>query len=258
MTWIFGRRCIAEILLAAGVADAAEWMAAEDRQGAVQVRLYDYAGVPAAVLEATKGQASEVFGRAGVQLDFVDCRLRPEDPPKNEACKSPASPLNLHLNILDLGMALSMARNTGRSRNCLGAALVTAGLPSRASVFFHRALELANSTGVSLAAILGAMMAHEIGHLLLKQGAHSAGGIMRAQWGTQELKSIAHGRLGFTADQASRLALMVLERHQEVRAKDNSSLLSVCSRDNVSPGLCTLEPEKQLSRKLRRQRSRGR
>jgi hypothetical protein len=220
MTWIFGRRCIAGILLAAGAADAAESMVAEDREGAVQVRLYDYAGVPAAVLEAAKGQASEVLGRAGVPLEFLDCRLRADDPPKNEACRSPASPLNLHLNILDLGMALSMARNAGTSRDCLGVAWVTAGLPSRASVFFHRALELAKSRGGPLAAILGAMMAHEIGHLLLKQGAHSAGGIMRAQWGTQELKSIAHGRLGFTADEASRLAWMVAKRQQALRANE--------------------------------------
>lgn len=222
MTWIVGRRCIAGILLAAGVADAAESMVAEDRDAAVQVRLYDYAGVPAAVLEAAKGQAAEVLGRAGVQLEFVDCRVRAEDPPKNEACQSAASPLNLHLNILDLDMALSMARDTGRSRTCLGAALVTAGLPSRASVLFHRALELAKSRGVLLAAILGATMAHEIGHLLLKQGAHSAGGIMRAQWGAQELQSITHGRLGFTADEASRLAIMVAERrHINTLARKN-------------------------------------
>jgi hypothetical protein len=117
-------------------------------------------------------------------------------------------------------MALSMARNAGTSRDCLGVAWVTAGLPSRASVFFHRALELAKSRGGPLAAILGAMMAHEIGHLLLKQGAHSTGGIMRAQWGTQELKSIAHGRLGFTADEASRLALMVAKRQQALRENE--------------------------------------
>jgi hypothetical protein len=218
MTRIFGRRCIAGILLAAGVAEAAERTVGEDRERAVQVRLYDYAGVPAEVLEAAKVRAAEVLGRAGVQLEFVDCRVRAEDRPKDEACHSPASPLDLHLNVLDLSMALSMARNTGRTRNCLGTALVTAGLPSRASVFFHRALELAKSRGVPLPAILGAMMAHEVGHLLLKQGAHSAGGIMRAQWGNQELKSIAQGRLGFTADEPSRLALMVAQRQQALRA----------------------------------------
>lgn len=223
MIWIFGRRCVAGILLAAGVADAAEWTVAEDRDRAIQVRVYNYAGVSAAVLKAAEGQASEALGRAGVRLEFVDCRLRAEDPPKDEACKSPASPLTLHVNILDVGMALSMARNTGTSRHCLGVALVTAGLPSRASVFFHRALELAKTSGAPLAAILGAMMAHEIGHLLLKQGAHSANGIMRAQWGAQELKSIAHGRLGFTADEASRLAFMVAERrHRNARERGDS------------------------------------
>lgn len=208
MTWVSGGRWIAGMLLSAGVANATEWRVADDRQPAVRVRVYDYAGVSAAVLKATKMKASELLGRTGVWLQFVDCRALPEDPPKDEACKDPATPLDLQMNILDL----AMARKTGASRNCLGFALLSPRFPSRASVFYARALELAETRRAPLAGILGAMVAHEIGHLLLKQAAHSAAGIMRAQWGDQELKSIARGRLEFTADQPSQLLLMVAKR----------------------------------------------
>jgi len=215
MTWVSDWRWIGGILLAAGVANAAERMIAEDLERAVQVRVYNYAGVSAAVIEATKRTASELLGRAGARLEFVDCRARLTDPPKDQACKDPATPLDLYVHILDPGMA----RNAAVSRHCLGHALLTPELPSRASVFFHRALELAKSRRAPLAGILGAMVAHEVGHLLLQQADHSAGGIMRAPWLDQDLKSIARGRLEFTADQSSRLRLMVAKRQQASKEK---------------------------------------
>lgn len=50
--------------------------------------------------------------------------------------------------------------------------------------------------------MLGALMAHEVGHLLLPVDSHSSSGLMRARWNRGELELAQHGRLRFTADQA--------------------------------------------------------
>jgi hypothetical protein len=57
-------------------------------------------------------------------------------------------------------------------------------------------------------------MAHEIGHLLLEESRHSKNGIMRAAWGDEELKTLARGRMSFTAAQTTRLVSMVARRQQ--------------------------------------------
>jgi hypothetical protein len=223
MGWVSGWRWIAGIWLAAGVANSAAWAADRivdaGRERAVRVRVYNYSGVSAAVLEATRETAFELLGRAGVRLAFVDCRVRPEDPPADEACKDTATPLDLYVSILDR----SMARNAGASRHCLGFALVTADLPSRATVFSHRALELVKSNRAPLAGILGAMVAHEIGHLLLEQTAHSPDGIMQARWSDDDLQTIARGRMLITAEQASHLTAMVAKRQQAWRASRSAA-----------------------------------
>ena len=49
--------------------------------------------------------------------------------------------------------------------------------------------------------LLGLVIAHEIGHLLLPDHSHSKTGIMRAMWDEQDLRLAAHGELGFTPKQ---------------------------------------------------------
>ena len=118
--------------------------------------------------------------------------------------------MDLQLQLIDA----TMARHTGKTGQCLGYAVVTGSFDSIASVFAHRALELEKRNFADRAAILGAIMAHEIGHLLLGQSRHSASGIMRAKWGDENLKLIAKGRMWFTEEEASRLVCNVAKRRQ--------------------------------------------
>jgi hypothetical protein len=63
----------------------------------------------------------------------------------------------------------------------------------------------ASDRELSLDAILGDVIAHELGHLLLGNHAHSVQGIMRARWQADQLHGLSAGRLFFTTDQAARL-----------------------------------------------------
>jgi hypothetical protein len=57
--------------------------------------------------------------------------------------------------------------------------------------------------------VLAYAIAHEIGHLLLPEPAHSPFGIMRADWDGDDLRHIASGSLQFTAGQADAIRAKV-------------------------------------------------
>ena len=71
-----------------------------------------------------------------------------------------------------------------------------------AYAFYVRIEALAQRRGIDVAKVLGIVMAHEIGHLLLGFGAHSSAGIMSGRWGKFEMDLVAAGLLGFTKEQA--------------------------------------------------------
>jgi len=60
--------------------------------------------------------------------------------------------------------------------------------------------------------LLGAVIAHEIGHLVLPTHSHSETGIRRAMWDQQDFQLAAHGELGFTPRQAELIRNEVLRR----------------------------------------------
>ena len=60
--------------------------------------------------------------------------------------------------------------------------------------------------------LLGLAMAHELGHLLLRSGAHSASGIMRARWTEKGLRDDDRGYLRFTPTEAESMRTEVRRR----------------------------------------------
>jgi hypothetical protein len=95
---------------------------------------------------------------------------------------------------------------TGRvnSDSVFGVAFLGAdGRGKYCDVFFGGVEKLHNSVGMSTARLLGAVTAHELGHLLLGSHAHSPIGIMMPRWEDQSLRRIGMGTLLFTSEQAS-------------------------------------------------------
>ena len=71
---------------------------------------------------------------------------------------------------------------------------------------------MADGRKVRRGVLLGAMMAHEIGHLLLGVNSHSGEGIMSIPWDVHKLQQINLGDLGFTPEQAATLKAEALHR----------------------------------------------
>src|SRR5262249_16089412 len=59
--------------------------------------------------------------------------------------------------------------------------------------------------GIDEARLLGAVAAHEVGHLLLGLRAHTLWGIMAPRWSGEALRQVGMGRLLFTPEQAARM-----------------------------------------------------
>lgn len=73
-----------------------------------------------------------------------------------------------------------------------------------AGVFYDAIHRQAAHAGVAPAALLGAVVTHEIGHLLLGPG-HAAAGIMKHPWLPKDLVLIRQGVFGFSGTENRRL-----------------------------------------------------
>jgi hypothetical protein len=95
-----------------------------------------------------------------------------------------------------------MARRLGVPTDVVGAAAMSdEGQGRIAYVLFDRVRQAADLADASLTEMLALVVAHELGHLLLPVGSHSASGVMRARWDLNELR-LDSGRFEFTPMQA--------------------------------------------------------
>lgn len=132
--------------------------------------------------------------------------------PSEPLCLQPLGAIGLVLRILPQAMADRMPFHD----DVFGfAAISTDEGPSiLAGVFYHRVQALSDALGHSRAATLGYVMAHEIGHLLLRTSGHSAFGIMRGRFTPNDLLR----PLGFTPTQSLIIRTDVAGRNRRQQA----------------------------------------
>ena len=87
--------------------------------------------------------------------------------------------------------------------NTLGAAPATAeGTGRLAYAFYDRIGATAQQYRTDVGKLLGYVMAHELGHILLAGGSHSPTGIMSDRWGEFTMDLVAESFLRFTKEEA--------------------------------------------------------
>ncbi len=174
------------------------------------VRIYNYAKVPKRTLRRAQREAAGILRQMGVGTAWLGCRLSQTDPPKDSGCQQRLDPTNIVLRILPRSMAVRYPL-PGKAYG-FSLPLADGQFGTHGSLFYHRIGDLATVGDFSRAVILGHMIAHEIGHLLLGPQSHSLAGIMRAPWRRTDLDRAARGQLLFTAKQAERIRADVLAR----------------------------------------------
>lgn len=185
-------------------------MTAEPR---ISLLVYNFAGVPRAVLREAEAEAYSVLRVPGIELEFIECSVDPASPGPSQVCMEEPRPSVLVLHILPAGTSRHQA-----GVNALGFATVATdmGFSCYAGVFYDRIAQIA--PGPHAAALLGHVMAHEIGHLLLGPGRHSDAGIMKTKWYSDYLALPNLRRLQFGASERRLLINNVRLRTGEVGA----------------------------------------
>jgi hypothetical protein len=91
-----------------------------------------------------------------------------------------------------------------RSPDAAGFAVLTPDETGYAAIGYPAVVQTANSLEVDPGDLLGAAIAHEVGHLLLGPE-HSPTGVMRTHFGVRDIKMAARGELLFNSGQAARI-----------------------------------------------------
>ena len=183
----------------------------------IRVLAFNYARVLPRILARAKSQTTTVFRKIGVGLLWVDCL-----PPSAGVSTDPACGLPTDSTTLTLNLHTRFKRTADMilADNDMGYALLSG---DRAGAAYSVTEHLAES-GADRPQILGYVMAHEIGHLLLGSIQHSDSGIMRAVWRVKDLKAAGRGDLLFTVPQAEQIRANVVERMMQHKARPVASV----------------------------------
>jgi hypothetical protein len=144
-------------------------------------------------LADAEDEAMRVYQKAGVSISWIVCKSSNME--ADSGCQDPPSATRLNLRIV--------AHASKASDGIFGVAFLSAeGTGAYTDVFYNSAEELHEEWHVGLARVLGHVMAHELGHLLLGSNAHSRQGIMCPRWHADELHLAGKGSLLFSEEQA--------------------------------------------------------
>src|SRR4051812_46692107 len=160
----------------------------------VLVCIDDRVVVPGPVQVGARMQASAIYAAIGIDIDW--------QPPSE---------------CLQDGIAIELVGDAckGATPTALAHTLPPSAGPQRITVFFNRVKRLVTSQQFAAPAVLGHVLAHEIGHVLLDTNDHSSVGLMQAQWRSIQISLMRRYPLRFSEAEG-----------QMIRARVNGGALS--------------------------------
>lgn len=159
-----------------------------DNGTAITALVFNYREVPVKTLIKAEREAGRILDQAGVHVTWRDC------PTGNEPCRK--GPGRVFFLAMMVGPVQGKFADT-----VSGHAL----LPDHLAVVYYDYLPRipgGQSNLSDAAVILGCVIAHELGHLLLGTHRHSITGIMQARWGVEQTQLALMSRLSFLPEEA--------------------------------------------------------
>jgi hypothetical protein len=166
----------------------------------ITVLVYNSGAMPERTLARAQRVASDILSQAGVSLVWRIARAEDAVPSQAEIPLHllQARPAQLHHDAEGFAVL--------RRPDAAGDAYAGISLPA--------VLDTAVSLDAEVPVVLGAALAHEIGHVLLGSGAHSHSGVMSARMSRQEILAAGRGGLRFSAQQASLIRAEAVRRNR--------------------------------------------
>ncbi len=180
-TWI--------LILTFAVGGYAEVAAQKNPQ--ITVVVYNDAAISARVIKSAQQTAGTIYRDAGVAIIWKD-----HSDPATGATELFVRIVRRSLTLRGEDFGIAFVGGDGRG--------------VQADVFSSGIEQLTNNTSASAAQIMGHVMAHELGHLLLGMNSHSSLGIMQAHWSDQQLRLMSKGILKFDKRQAEAIAARLI------------------------------------------------
>jgi len=167
------------------------------------IRLYNLANAPAKTIGQASAIAGEMLAQAGVAVTW---ETGPQDSLEGRLTDMSTGPTTTDPRHYLVASVLKGTPATF-APGALGYSLPMASQGAQAMVFYDRIekLSLSLHVGPDTSVLLGAAIAHEIGHVLMGSTEHSAKGIMKARWGPAEFRQLACKDLRFASIDIPRL-----------------------------------------------------
>jgi len=183
---------------------------------AVAIQIHNLAGAPPPVVRDAAREVARVYAEMDVQVDWIDARADEHDPAA------------VHVILIgDETGDLRRARHT-----VMGATVwTTAGTPV-VYVFYRRVQAISAKYTAAISLVFACTLAHELGHVLMPDRAHSSQGLMRATWSREELQRADQGQLHFMPDEVARIqsstsVVSAFRRTDTVRLKPDTTYRSL-------------------------------
>jgi hypothetical protein len=180
----------------------------------MRVLVVNLADAPPTVLAGAEAAATGVFRQAGIDTTWrhaSDVNATPDRLTVRVAAEDLESVIIVNL------MSAPMEARVREAGTALGFAVAGGRF---ANIMYGRVERLAQGTSTDLATVLGHVIAHEIGHLLLPPNADSSGGIMNR---TLDPRLAVRGQLWFSSAEATvvraRIAALAQTRDAPATAK---------------------------------------
>jgi hypothetical protein len=177
----------------------------------VRIAIRNDARIPERVLTQAADEANRIFRQAGVDTVWTVCQSSNAGTSTQPDCLGQGDLTHLSLHIVPWSSQLG--------DSTFGVAFLSdEGVGVYSDVFYPLVEKLHGDCDASPSRVLGHVMAHEIGHLLLGLRSHSALGIMQPRWQGEALRRIGMGTLLFTAEQARSMREKILAKTEDAMA----------------------------------------
>jgi len=190
------------------------------------VMVYNEAGVDHSSLNRAQDIVEKIYQQAGVAIQWRDC--------------THASRTGSQVCLWNQQKTAFSVKIVRRALNLPGEDFGVAfvgedGLGQQADVFYS-GIERMESTSTAFGGrLLGHVIAHELGHLLLGMNSHSRAGLMQGRWTDIELRQISMGRLGFDQGQSNIIKAHLLGPYAALRCSAGTARDVRVTRASLPP-----------------------